>query len=385
MAAAWQRLPAPVRAAGERLAPVAPRRISRAMPDARRREHRRPVPDDGNGKQGRRRICAEAFALDRSQHSTARGRAARYSSGSAASTDDPLPATLYVDAQLGLVDDMLHYFDRTSMAHSLEVRVPFLDHEFVELAARIPADLKVRRLQTKHILRETVRGLVPDWVIDKRKVGFFHGAVAGWFEGHASRAIETYVLRPDARYADFLDPTAVRDIVGRAQGRRKAGDEPPALDPRPRDSGSRATCRARCPRPAPTRTARETLRLSYVPQPSTTLSPRMNRSQSSVDVSSVSRTESEHDEEEERDLDERERVVREHADAVGSNARRGAGEQPAARGRIALRRRLPSVVIDRTKIQRNASAPTTPVWARRLSHWLSVIGAFGTAPGSSAA
>jgi asparagine synthase (glutamine-hydrolysing) len=42
--------------------------------------------------------------------------------------EDPLPGALYLDAQLGLVDDMLHYFDRTSMAHSLEVRVPFLDH-----------------------------------------------------------------------------------------------------------------------------------------------------------------------------------------------------------------------------------------------------------------
>ena len=46
--------------------------------------------------------------------------------------------TMYLDSRLGLVDDMLHYFDRVSMAHSLEVRVPFLDHEVVELAATIP-------------------------------------------------------------------------------------------------------------------------------------------------------------------------------------------------------------------------------------------------------
>ena len=48
---------------------------------------------------------------------------------------DPVASTLYLDAQLGLPDDMLHYFDRTSMAHSLEVRVPFLDHPLVEWAA----------------------------------------------------------------------------------------------------------------------------------------------------------------------------------------------------------------------------------------------------------
>ena len=65
----------------------------------------------------------------------------------------PLEAALYLDARLGLVDDMLTYFDRASMACSLEVRVPFLDHELVELCARIPTEHKVRRLQGKHVLR----------------------------------------------------------------------------------------------------------------------------------------------------------------------------------------------------------------------------------------
>ncbi|HUZ81696.1 MAG TPA: asparagine synthase (glutamine-hydrolyzing), partial [Gaiellaceae bacterium] len=60
-----------------------------------------------------------------------------------------LEQTLFLDAQLGLPDDMLHYFDRTSMAHSLEVRVPFLDHELVEYAATIPAELKVHDGTTK--------------------------------------------------------------------------------------------------------------------------------------------------------------------------------------------------------------------------------------------
>ena len=49
--------------------------------------------------------------------------------------DDPLPAMLYLDGRLALVDDMVHYFDRASMAHSLEVRVPFLDHRVVEFCA----------------------------------------------------------------------------------------------------------------------------------------------------------------------------------------------------------------------------------------------------------
>ena len=92
-----------------------------------------------------------------------------------------LPAALYLDGQLGLVDDMLHYFDRASMAHSLEVRVPFLDHHLVEYCATIPAGYKVRRLETKHVLKRAARGLVPDRIIDKPKIGFFHAAVDAWF------------------------------------------------------------------------------------------------------------------------------------------------------------------------------------------------------------
>src|SRR5262249_20911974 len=95
-------------------------------------------------------------------------------------TGDPLLDTLHVDAQLALVDDMLQYFDRTSMAHSLEVRVPFLDHEVVEFCAKLPADLKVHRLTTKYLLKHASRGLVPDQIIDKRKLGFFRGASAQW-------------------------------------------------------------------------------------------------------------------------------------------------------------------------------------------------------------
>ena len=70
--------------------------------------------------------------------------------------------TLYLDARLGLVDDMLLYFDRTSMAHSLEVRVPFLDHRLVEWAATLPPSAKVHRGVTKRVLREAGGRLLPE-------------------------------------------------------------------------------------------------------------------------------------------------------------------------------------------------------------------------------
>ena len=67
---------------------------------------------------------------------------------------------------------MLHYFDRASMAHSLEVRVPFLDHTLVETCARMPDSVKVRPRQTKHVLRVAAKGIVPDFVLSKPKLGF---------------------------------------------------------------------------------------------------------------------------------------------------------------------------------------------------------------------
>jgi asparagine synthase (glutamine-hydrolysing) len=129
--------------------------------------------------------------------------------------DDPLPAALYLDARLGLVDDMLHYFDRASMAHSLEVRVPFLDHEVVELCAGIPPGLKVRRLTTKYVLKHAARGIVPDRVIDKPKIGFFKPAVDSWFRSQADGAIADYLLDPKPRYADFIDRAEVAHMVRR--------------------------------------------------------------------------------------------------------------------------------------------------------------------------
>jgi asparagine synthase (glutamine-hydrolysing) len=127
--------------------------------------------------------------------------------------DEPLPATLYLDGQLGLVDDMLHYFDRASMAHSLEVRVPFLDHHVVEYCATIPPKHKVRRLDTKHVLKRAVRGVIPDRIIDKPKVGFFNAAVDGWFAGQVHGAISDYLLGPSPRYAEMLDRNEVEKLV----------------------------------------------------------------------------------------------------------------------------------------------------------------------------
>jgi asparagine synthase (glutamine-hydrolysing) len=130
-------------------------------------------------------------------------------------TGDPLLDTLSIDAQLALVDDMLQYFDRTSMAHSLEVRVPFLDHEVVEFCARLPADLKVHGLTTKYLLKHAARGLVPDRIIDKRKLGFFRGASTQWLNKQLTGPGREYLLASEPKYAEFVDRAVVADLVRR--------------------------------------------------------------------------------------------------------------------------------------------------------------------------
>jgi asparagine synthase (glutamine-hydrolysing) len=126
---------------------------------------------------------------------------------------DPLAATLYLDAQLGLVDDMLHYFDRMSMAHSLEVRVPLLDHKLVELCARIPSALKVRRLTSKYLLKRVARGLIPDRIIDKPKIGFFNDALPKWTQNALRGPLPEYLLAPDARCHEFVPRREIEDLL----------------------------------------------------------------------------------------------------------------------------------------------------------------------------
>ncbi len=90
----------------------------------------------------------------------------------AAATQDPLNRALFVDFNTLLPDQVLAFVDRLSMAHSVEVRPPFLDHRLIELAATIPGHLKINQNGVKQLLKRAVRGIVPDAVIDRPKEGF---------------------------------------------------------------------------------------------------------------------------------------------------------------------------------------------------------------------
>ena len=142
-----------------------------------------------------------------------------------ANNSDPLAAALAIDAQMALPDDMLHYFDRGSMAHSLEVRVPFLDHPLVEQAASIPANLKLHGRTTKYVLREAARGLISDRIIDKPKVGFFNASAGSWIARVLERDGLDFLLPEEPRYGDYIDRNAVerlRDVQRHAPTPRRA-------------------------------------------------------------------------------------------------------------------------------------------------------------------
>jgi asparagine synthase (glutamine-hydrolysing) len=85
---------------------------------------------------------------------------------------DDLTPYLWFDQKYYLADDILTKTDRMSMAHSLEVRPPFLDHRIVEFAASLPASLKIRGSRQKVILKELMRNKLPASVLQRKKIGF---------------------------------------------------------------------------------------------------------------------------------------------------------------------------------------------------------------------
>ncbi len=96
--------------------------------------------------------------------------------------EDAIDRMLYADIVTRLPEHSLMLTDRMSMAHSLELRSPFLDHHLVEWMAGCPSDLKIRKRSTKHILRTVARDYLPDNIVRRDKQGFMF-PMAYWFRG----------------------------------------------------------------------------------------------------------------------------------------------------------------------------------------------------------
>lgn len=129
---------------------------------------------------------------------------------------DALRRMLYADCHTWLADNLLERGDRMSMAASLELRPPFLDHRLVELAFRLPSSVKVRGGVTKWAVKEVARRHLPDDVVDRAKSGF-KVPLDAWFRGGLREMANDLLTGPSSFVANALDPASVRVLLDRHQ------------------------------------------------------------------------------------------------------------------------------------------------------------------------
>src|ERR1043166_3065227 len=139
------------------------------------------------------------------------------------SDGDMLARMSAADLQTYLVE-LLMKQDQMSMAASIESRVPFLDHAFVEHVVRLPSSLKVRGLTTKAVLREAVKDLVPKEILTRGKMGF-PVPMGKWLRGAFAPLVDEFVLSPRARERGLFNRAAVERLAEEHRsGARPHGD-----------------------------------------------------------------------------------------------------------------------------------------------------------------
>jgi asparagine synthase (glutamine-hydrolysing) len=127
---------------------------------------------------------------------------------------DPVAAMIGADVEVHLPDDYLTKVDRASMAHGLEVRPVFVDHELLELAATLPSRMKVRHGTTKWLLRTMYRDFLPAGATSRPKRGF-SVPVDQWFRGPLIEMFQDTVLTNRGPIRDFIDMSAARSLFER--------------------------------------------------------------------------------------------------------------------------------------------------------------------------
>jgi len=110
--------------------------------------------------------------------------------------------------------DILTKVDRMSMAHSIETRVPLLDHKLVEFAATIPPEMNLRGGTTKYVLKRAMRGILPDSIIDRPKRGFAV-PLGYWFRGKLGAYVRDLLLGGSSRRRGFFNGSYIEKLVSR--------------------------------------------------------------------------------------------------------------------------------------------------------------------------
>lgn len=136
--------------------------------------------------------------------------------------EEPVDRLLSTDVHTYLPGDLLAKVDIATMAHSLEARSPLLDHQVMELAARLPTGMKLRRLRGKFVLKEAARGLVPDDVIHRRKHGF-GVPMASWLRDDLKAMTHDMLSDRTFRSRGYFDATYVERLLAEHMAGRPHG------------------------------------------------------------------------------------------------------------------------------------------------------------------
>jgi asparagine synthase (glutamine-hydrolysing) len=126
-------------------------------------------------------------------------------------TDD-LGGFQYLEIRSSLPDELLMYGDKLSMAHSLEVRVPYLDQKIVEYVERLPADYKIRFGNRKWIHKQVCSDYLPKQIINRKKRGFAVNVVDKWFKESLSNEFDGMLLDESSRMYEFLEPKEIQSL-----------------------------------------------------------------------------------------------------------------------------------------------------------------------------
>ena len=126
--------------------------------------------------------------------------------------DDPLSLIQYLDMKTYLPADILTKVDRASMAHSLEVRVPIIDHEFLGWANKIPSHLKLHGREGKHIFKKALEPWLPNDVLYRDKMGF-GVPVSKWFRGPLKERLRDKVLNGALQPLNIFNQATLERLV----------------------------------------------------------------------------------------------------------------------------------------------------------------------------
>ena len=125
---------------------------------------------------------------------------------------EPLSFVQYLDMKTYLVGDILTKVDRASMAHSLEVRVPLLDHQLMEWLSGLAPDLKLRGREGKYLFKKALEAHLPHEILYRPKMGF-SVPLAGWFRGPLRQRVKQAVLGPVLMESGYFNPRFLREMV----------------------------------------------------------------------------------------------------------------------------------------------------------------------------